>query len=305
MSNFIFGPVQSRRFGLSLGIDLSPLQKQCNFDCLYCELKGAKTTDKIVNPPKVSEIIGELEASLKKFSNIDAITVTANGEPTLYAHLKELACKINTIKNGKKLLILSNGALIADKSVQNALLEFDIVKLSIDAVMPKVFKKLDRPHKSVDLAQMIEGMKEFARIFKNELVLETLVVKNINDTRDDFLALNHIVNEIKPSRIDIGTIDRPSAYKVGAVSYETLEILSREIKNVPMMITKRAKFPKRGLSLSEDEIIQLLKMRPQSEEDMENMLGEESKRGLQILLESKKISLITAANVNFYKAEGV
>ncbi|MDR2100862.1 MAG: radical SAM protein [Campylobacteraceae bacterium] len=301
MPNFIFGPVRSRRFGLSLGVDLSPDKKQCNFDCLYCELKGAKTTDNIQNPPAVYEIIDALKASLAKFPNIDVITITANGEPTLYPHLKELVYEINRLKNGKKLLILSNAACIYDKKVQNALLDIDIVKLSLDSVTPKIFKKLNRPHKSVYLEQIMEGLKEFAQIFKNELVFEILVVENFNDTRDEFIALNQIISEISPSRVDISTIDRPSAYRVNAVSFETLEILSREIRGVPVMIAKREEFARSVLSLSENEIIQLLKMRPQSEDDIKNMLDEKSKKLLQNLLKVGKIELINAAGINFYK----
>jgi wyosine [tRNA(Phe)-imidazoG37] synthetase (radical SAM superfamily) len=301
MSNFIFGPVQSRRFGLSLGVDLSPDKKQCNFDCLYCELKGAKTTDSIQNPPLVQDIINELKSSLVKFPNIDVITITANGEPTLYPYLKELVGEINKLKNDKKLLILSNAACIHDKKVQEALLDIDIVKLSLDSATLKIFKKLNRPHNSVSLEHIMSGLKEFSKVFKNELVLEVLVVENFNDTRDEFIALNEIINETAPSRVDISTIDRPSAYKVNAVSYEALEILSREIKNIPVIIASRGKFAKTALNLGETEIMQLLKMRPQSEEDMKNILDENSKKLLQNLLKNGKIQLVNAANVNFYK----
>ncbi|MDR1977014.1 MAG: radical SAM protein [Campylobacteraceae bacterium] len=300
MFKFIFGPVSSRRFGLSLGVDLSPDIKQCNFDCLYCELKGAKTVDTMQNPPSVKEITDELKTALKKYPDIDVITVTANGEPTLYPYLKELAREINGLKCDKKLLILSNGALITDKSVQEALLEFDIVKLSLDAATPQLFKKLDRAHKSVDLERMIEGMKEFSGVFKNELVLETLVVKDLNDTRDDFLALNRVINEIKPSRIDLGTIDRPSAYRVLPVSFETLEILSREIENVPLVIVKRKAIvsPK---EFSLDEIIQLLRRRPQSAEDIEAFFDKESKERLKKLLDEGRAETVSVAGVVFYK----
>ncbi|MDR0579338.1 MAG: radical SAM protein [Campylobacteraceae bacterium] len=301
MSNFIFGPVQSRRFGLSLGIDLSPDKKQCNFDCLYCELKGAKTTDNIQNPPLVHDIINELKSSLVKFPNIDVITITANGEPTLYLWLKELVWQINEVKNGKKLLILSNAACIHDKNVQEALLDIDIVKLSLDSVTHKIFQKLNRPHKGVNLKYITDGLKEFSKVFKNELVLEVLVVENFNDTRDEFMTLNEIINEISPSRVDISTIDRPSAYKVNAVSYEALEILSREIKNIPVVIANRGKFAKTAVNLKEIEIIQLLKMRPQSEEDMKNILDENSKELLQNLLINGKVHLVNVANINFYK----
>ncbi|MDR1554701.1 MAG: radical SAM protein [Campylobacteraceae bacterium] len=301
MSNFIFGPVQSRRFGLSLGIDLSPDKKQCNFDCLYCELKGAKSVDAIQNPPSVQSIIDALKSALIKFPNIDIITITANGEPTLYPHLKELVRQINALKNDEKLLILSNAACINDAKVRDALLDIDIVKLSLDAVTPKIFKKLNRPHNSVKLELMTEGMREFAHVFKNELVLEILVVKNFNDTRDEFIALNRIINEIAPSRVDISTIDRPSAYKVDAVSFEALEILSREIKNIPVVIAKRGEFAKTSLNLNEDEIIQLLKMRPQSEKDMQNILDKNAQQVLQDLLKGEKVELVNIAGVNFYK----
>ncbi|MDR1460388.1 MAG: radical SAM protein [Campylobacteraceae bacterium] len=302
MSNFIFGPVQSRRFGLSLGIDLSPNKKQCNFDCLYCELKGAKSVDAIQAPPTAQDIIDELKIAFKKFSDIDVVTITANGEPTLYPHLKELVNEINSIKNGKKLLILSNTSCIYDKKIQDALLDIDIVKLSLDSVIPAMFKKLNRPHSSINLEHILKGLKEFSKLFANELVLEILVVENFNDTRDEFIALNSIINEVNPSRVDISTIDRPSAYKVKAVSYETLEILSREIKNIPVMIAKRKEFAKKNLSLNEEEIIQLLKMRPQSEEDISNILDEESKKLLLNLLKKEKIKLINVIGINFYKS---
>ncbi|MDR0408114.1 MAG: radical SAM protein [Campylobacteraceae bacterium] len=301
MSDFIFGPVLSRRFGLSLGIDLSPDKKQCNFDCLYCELKGAKTVAFMQNPPSVQEVVKSLKHSFIKFPDIDVITITANGEPALYPSLKELISAINFLKGGKKLLILSNAACIHDKNVQNALLDIDIVKLSLDTVIPSTFKKLNRPHNSVSLEQILKGMKEFGEVFKNELALEILVVENFNDTRDEFIALNHVINEIKPSRVDISTIDRPGAYRVKAVSSETLEILAREIKNIPVIVAKREGFTKKNLNLDEEEIIQLLKMRPQSEEDIDNILDENSKKLLLNLLKRDKIKLINVVGVNFYK----
>ena len=83
MSKIVFGPITSRRFGQSLGIDLSPDTKQCNFDCIYCELKGAKPVDKIQDPPSVKEVVASVKEALKKYKDIDVITLTANGEPTL------------------------------------------------------------------------------------------------------------------------------------------------------------------------------------------------------------------------------
>ncbi len=118
MYKYIFGPIQSRRFGLSLGIDLSPEHKSCNFDCLYCELKPAKVTDAITNPPLVTSVISEVKEALQEYQNIDVITITANGEPTLYPYLDVLVDELNNIKKDKKLLILSNASTISDLKIQ-------------------------------------------------------------------------------------------------------------------------------------------------------------------------------------------
>ncbi|WP_457599000.1 radical SAM protein, partial [Hydrogenimonas sp.] len=86
----IFGPIPSRRFGVSLGIDLSPGRKQCNFDCLYCELSPSKPVERSENPPPVERIITELADALEEHPDTEVITLTANGEPTLYPDLEEL-----------------------------------------------------------------------------------------------------------------------------------------------------------------------------------------------------------------------
>ena len=133
---FIFGPVASRRFGTSLGIDLSPGTKQCNFDCLYCELAPAATVDSYSEAYKPDEIITELKQALHEHPNADVITLTANGEPTLYPYLDELIEKIDAIKESKQTLILTNTATLSDPKTYKSLLQLDQVKLSLDAVTP-------------------------------------------------------------------------------------------------------------------------------------------------------------------------
>ena len=143
----IFGPVNSRRFGSSLGIDLSPSTKQCNFDCLYCELAPSATMNTQINTVEVQTIINELKTHLN--DKIDVITLTANGEPTLYPHLDTLIDEIDKIKNSTQTLILTNSATLVDNKVFNSLLKLDQVKLSLDAISEDIFKKIDRPHESI------------------------------------------------------------------------------------------------------------------------------------------------------------
>jgi len=141
MSNIIFGPIHSRRFGKSLGVDLSPGKKQCNFDCLYCELDPAKTMGTQDEVLSVETIITAIKKGLSEHQDIDFLTITANGEPTMYPHLSELIDEINKIKGKTKVLILSNAASIDDPKVQDALLKLDEVKLSLDCATQKCLLK--------------------------------------------------------------------------------------------------------------------------------------------------------------------
>lgn len=171
---FIFGPVASRRFGTSLGIDLSPNQKQCNFDCLYCELAPAATIDTYIQAFKPDDIIKELETALDEHTNTEVITLTANGEPSLYPYLDELIEKIDAIKKDKQTLILTNSATLSDTKTYQSLLHLDQVKLSLDAVSSEVFEKIDRPHTSIDLSKLVESVISFSKEFKGRLFIEIL-----------------------------------------------------------------------------------------------------------------------------------
>ncbi|BCD68550.1 radical SAM protein [Nitratiruptor sp. YY09-18] len=300
--SIIFGPINSRRFGLSLGIDLSPAQKSCNFDCLYCELEPAKPIDAIQNPPSVKEVIQETQKALQEFREVDVITVTANGEPTLYPYLDELVDELNRIKEDKKLLILSNASRIHELAIQQTLTKFDIVKLSLDSVDQRTFKRLDRPLKGIEVQDIIHGMVYFRNIYDGFLVIEILVVQGINDKPQEFVALNEVLQQIKPDRIDIGTIDRPPAYKVAPVSYEKLYELSKHIKNLPVTIVSRKKEHSYQLHLSKDELIDLLTHRPLTQEDIDTLFDEETIKLVRKLLKDKAITKRNVGNVTFFDA---
>ena len=296
---YIFGPVSSRRFGLSLGIDLSPDEKSCNFDCLYCELSVAKLRSKIENPPKVADLKSEIKRALIEFPDIDVITITANGEPTLYGDLAKLVKEINLIKGEKKLLILSNASTINESKTQRALKDIDIVKLSLDCATKECFKKIDRADESIKIEEIIDGMKVFRSIYGGELVIEILVVKGINDTKEQMRELNLVLNDIKPDRVDLGSIDRPPAYSVEGVSEEELIELSKEFTSLPLHLIYKEK-PKDLIDFSKDQIIQTIKMRPQSKLDVKQLFSEDSKNILQELIDEKKVIISDIAGVDFY-----
>ncbi len=250
----IFGPVPSRRFGISLGVDLSPTLKQCNFDCLYCELEAAKTVAKQSDIIPVTDVIKAIKEALKTHTNIDVITFTANGEPTLYPYLDQLIDAVDTIKGNAKTLILSNGANIYEPQIQQTLSKIDIVKLSLDCVSKRCFKKLDRVDGSIDTTKIIEGMIDFRKLYKKQLITETLFVKTLNDRPSEYLKIYKALQQIKPDRVDIGTIDRPPAYDVQPVSYKTLLEIADHFEGLPVTIAHRDKNIQK-IDYSENEIL--------------------------------------------------
>ena len=296
---YIFGPVASRRFGMSLGIDLSPDKKRCNFDCIYCELEPAKPIEKYDNPPNVDEIFEEVKRAVKEY-NFDVLTITSNGEPTLYPYLDRLIDNLNSLD--KKLLILSNSSTIYKKDIQNSLKKLDIVKLSLDSVNPKTFKKIDRPYKSIKLENIINGIIEFREIFNKELIIEILVVKGINDKEEEFVALNEVLSKIKPERVDISTIDRPPAYKVEGVSVERLFELAENIKNQNIFIPTRDKIEYKIENLTKEELLNTLKKRPFSESDVKNIFDPHTQKIFNDLIKENLLEEVWVGGIKFYKA---
>lgn len=300
MKKIVFGPISSRRFGLSLGLDLSPEKKQCNFDCVYCELSPAKPQEKSLLYPSVDEIIAELLESMQSGVEFDFITLTANGEPSLYPLLDELIWRLNELKGKKKLLILSNGSAVLNPKSFDALLRLDVVKFSLDSAIEKTFYKIDRALKTIKIDELIKKIADFSMQFSGDLIMEVLVVKGLNDSKEEMLALNEAFANIKPLRVDFSTIDRPPAYPVKPISLEELKHLSMYITNVPVVIAKHF-YDGSKINFSEDEILKMLKLRAQSEFDVENKFSDQSKNILDKLIKLGYVEVKDLAGVKFYK----
>ncbi|AXL41059.1 radical SAM protein [Campylobacter jejuni] len=296
----LFGPVSSRRFGRSLGIDLSPSKKQCNFDCVYCELDPKKAQEKQDEIISIDKIISEVKVMLEKNVEFDFLTLTANGEPSLYPYLNELILSLRSIAKDKKLLILSNGTAVLDEDKFNALLKLDVVKFSLDSAVTKTFYRIDRALKNIDLEKMIEKMADFRARFNGDLIMEILVVKDLNDNEEEFEALNQALKKIMPLRVDLSTIDRPPAYAVKKVSEEKLLELSKLIDSTPVLLAKRH-YEGEKLSFNEEELLKMLHLRSQSEIDIEVKFDEQSKTLLNQLIKEKKVKILDLAGVKFYK----
>ncbi|WP_457597380.1 radical SAM protein [Hydrogenimonas sp.] len=297
----IFGPIPSRRFGTSLGIDLSPGVKQCNFDCLYCELAPARPVDHIENPPSVEKVVTELEAALREHPQVDVVTLTANGEPTLYPCLDELIDRIEAMKKGYKTLVLSNASTIHDPKIREALARLDTVKLSFDCATESCFKKLDRPHPSIRLAPIVEGIETFRKRYDGELILEILMVRGINDKESEIEALNALLPSFGADRIDLGSVDRPPAYPVEGLDYhELLAIARRFDPALPVhVVSRHPEKPNKG-RYSDEEILATLAKRPLTREDIETLMDNASIGRFERLLAKGEISTKRAGRLIFY-----
>ncbi len=297
--NTIFGPINSRRFGSSLGIDLSPSTKQCNFDCLYCELAPMATVASQKEVVEVEQIIEELKQHLNE--KIDVITLTANGEPTLYPHLDQLIDEINKIKGQTQTLILTNSASLTDNKVFNTLQKLDQVKLSLDAISPDIFKKIDRPHESIKIEDVVQKVQEFSKIYKGKLFIEILFVHGLNDTKEEIHKLNHVLLNINATRIDLGTIDRPPAYDVVGISYNELHDISLMFdKALPIHIASRNHAQPNNSSYTNEEILNTLDKRPLTMDDISLLFDEASQKRLEKLIDTEKIVKKTVSNLEFF-----
>lgn len=285
---------------MSLGIDLSPASKQCNFDCLYCELAPAATVDKQEDILEVQTIINELKEHLNE--HIDVITLTANGEPTLYPKLNELIDKIDQIKGQTETLILTNSANLVDKSTFNSLLKLDQVKLSLDAVSDDIFKKIDRPHTNIHIDKVVNKVIDFSKVYTGKLFIEILFVHGLNDSANEVKKLNDVLLKLDTvHRVDLGSIDRPPAYPVVGISYKELHEISLIFQSsLPIHIASRMHAEPNNSYYSEEEIVNTLDKRPLTMDDINLLFDEDSKKQLNTLVSEQKVVKKTVGNLEFF-----
>jgi len=208
---YIFGPVNSRRLGRSLGVDLFT-DKICNLNCIYCEVgPTVRLTCERGEYTPTDEILAELETFFSRpgyKKDIDTVTITASGEPTLHAGLGGI---LSFLRNqvDTRIALLTNGTTLDDETVRRQVSLADVVIPSLDAALPESFRRLDRPARCLDLEKIIEGLVAFSRQFDGQLWLEILFAEGINDDDRDLQALAEVIARMRLDRIQINTVARP------------------------------------------------------------------------------------------------
>lgn len=207
---YIFGPIPSRRMGNSLGI--SPIEKRsCSYSCVYCQL--GRTKNLLKEPQKffnINDILDEFKDYLKEDVKIDVVTVVGEGEPTLCADLEELIVNLKKITD-KPIAVITNGSMLIYKSVREALKKADIVLPSLDAGDEVTFRRINRPNGKISFEKITEALIEFSKEYKGQLWMETMIVKDFNDTPKQFYSIKKILDEMNYDRLYINTPVRPPA----------------------------------------------------------------------------------------------
>ncbi|WP_321298193.1 radical SAM protein [Marinifilum fragile] len=276
MYKYLFGPIPSRRLGMSLGVDLVP-KKVCSIDCVYCEV--GRTTQLSVQPEdyiSADKIKEELNHYLEHNQAPDYVTITASGEPTLNANLEEIIAFVKQNEANIPVCVITNGTLLHDKKVREALNKADLILPSLDAATEPVFRKINRPHKEINFEAYIQGMIDFSAEFKGEIWLEVFILPNYNDSKEELLALKEIILKIKPDIVQLNTLDRPGtvANLRGATQDELKAVMDLwQLDNVRIIAKAKQSTQTQFRSDTETAIKETISRRPCTVEDLITMLG--------------------------------
>lgn len=208
---FVKGVVNSRRLGLSLGINLLP-DLICSENCVYCECGVTRnlTRDRKEYVP-TAEVIVELDKFLQTKPKADYITFSGYGEPTLHSGIGQIIDHLQANYPSYEVALLTNSTLLHEKEVRSEIQNLDLLVPSLDAGRAKTFQKICRPAPGVTFAQVVEGLRKISAEFAGKIWLEILLLKGINDQPEEIEAMVNLVKDLNIDRIDLNTLDRPPA----------------------------------------------------------------------------------------------
>lgn len=292
---YLFGPVPSRRLGISLGVDLVP-HKTCSLNCIYCECgKTTNLTSDRKEYVPTETVLTELKTFLSPNPKLDYITFSGSGEPTLHSGIGQIATFIKENFPGYKIALLSNGTLFYQPGLIEEVQNIDLILPSLDAVSDLIFKKLNRPFHELKIERVIDGLIQLRKNFTGQIWLEVFIVPGLNDTDDEVAQLKSTIQRINPDRVQLNTLDRPGTVAwVKPATKKSLEMIAKKLNRNTEII---ANFQKRDQVASysadvESSILQTIKRRPSTVDDLSTTLGlhpNEINKYIEILLHQNLI----------------
>lgn len=303
----IFGPVPSRRLGLSLGIDVIP-HKTCTFDCVYCEC--GRTTDQTCERRAfypARDVLDDLETHLSRMKDKpDVITLSGSGEPTLYLPMGELIDEMRRLAS-RPVAVITNSSLLWMPEVRDELARADIVLPSLDAADDEAFQRINRPHETLDLQLIVEGLELFLKDFRGTVLFEILLIEGFNTGDRSIEALKTALGRMRADRIQLNTAVRPGTER----GIEPLDdITMRRIRNLfgsrcEVIASARTARTRHEASNVEETILSLLARRPCTTEDLHHALGmsmESAESAVRRLLAAGAIVERRVGGTTFYSA---
>jgi wyosine [tRNA(Phe)-imidazoG37] synthetase (radical SAM superfamily) len=243
----IFGPVKSRRLGVSLGINLLPRRKKvCNFNCIYCECGWTQSVDAEGGYlPQRAEVYEALASKLQemkvKNQKPDVITFAGNGEPTLHPEFQRIIDDSIFLRNKffpeARIAVLSNSTTINNPSVKDALLKVDMNILKLDSAFDLTIRTHNQPRVNVKVDELIENLKKF----KGNLIIQTLFLRGSfngksidNTTPEEVEAWLNALEKIRPSEVMIYTFSRdtPEGGLLNKVPVEELKRIAQQVEKL-------------------------------------------------------------------------
>lgn len=232
-SDVIYGPINSRRLGRSLGINLLPItHKLCTFDCIYCQYGSSQTaslTERETGFPSVDEVLRNVETAVGQQPAPDYLTFSGNGEPTLHPNFPEIVAKVRRLRDrlcpDTRLAILSNSSRVSEPEIRKAVEQMDDPIMKLDAGDPETLASINRPLAGVAFEEIIAGLRAMPRLIIQSMIVTGPVQNVEGEVHETWLrALVHVA----PQRVQIYGAERPVAETgVERVSKEILERLAR------------------------------------------------------------------------------
>ncbi|MBU1299452.1 MAG: radical SAM protein [Bacteroidetes bacterium] len=275
----LFGPIPSRRLGRSLGINNIP-PKTCSYSCIYCQI-GLTNNMTISRTPFFTpdEIYNEAEVKINKLERanekIDYLTFVPDGEPTLDINLGKTIEKLKAF--GIRTAVITNSSLNWDPEVKNDLMKADWVSLKIDSVYKNVWRNINRPHGTLDLHKIIEGIVDFSSVYKGTLVTETMLVKGTNDSIESLNKTSELIKNIQPKKAYILVPTRPPAEAYVKAPDESIlnaayQIFDSIIGNTELLVYSEGTYFTFTDS-AENELLSILAVHPMSKNAVEEFLS--------------------------------
>ncbi len=270
---YVFGPVPSRRIGLSLGVDLVGM-KTCTQNCIYCQLGvDAETTLERRSYVCKDEVVREVLEAVGVGERPDYVTMSGSGEPTLNLDLGEI---IDRVHEGcdVPVAVLTNGTLFWDEQVRSEVCRADLVMPSLDGCDEETFKRINRPDEGIDYSRFIEGLCAFGREYDGVFNLEVFILEGINSSDEHIEKFRGLIERIGPDKVQLNTAVRPTSVKgVGCACREVMERVKSKLGDIAEIVVDFDRVSDFRVQVSEDQILGTLRRRPCSVDDLCSSLG--------------------------------